>query len=298
MLSGAAALLLLVVGIFAWRQYDERFVKPNEVVLSVGDSDVKLSYYADRLASFVQQNQSSGLSLAILEQSLLSKLEEEELTIQLAQDRGITISEDDISQSIAAELGVPVGGDGSAYDNLYRQRLKATNMSSSNYRRMVKAQVADKRLREQLTNEIGKTGEMITLRTVVLDTEDKARAILDRVNKGEDMGTIAQTESLDLTSRQADGIMQPEPTALLPEPVRTAIEGKGEGQIGDVVQVANNWWVFKLEKRDPAGTYADAQQQQLADQKLTDIIAQKRASTTIDKSLDPSDIDWAVSHAG
>jgi parvulin-like peptidyl-prolyl isomerase len=297
MLSGVVALLVLVVGVFAWRQYDERYAKPNEVVLSVADSDVKLSYYADRLASFVQANQSSGLSLALLEQSLLTKLEEEELTIQLAQDRGISINDDDISQSIAAELGVPVGGDGSAYDNLYRQRLKATNMSSANYRRMVKAQVADKRIREQLANDVGKTGEMITLRTVVLDTEDKAKAILDRVNRAKTWA-IAQTESLDLTSRQSDGIMQPEPTALLPEALQTAIEGKSEGQIGDVVQIANNWWVFKLEKRDSAGTYADAQQQQLADQKFTDLIAQKRASTTIDKSLDPSDIDWAVSHAG
>lgn len=296
-LGSASLLLVLVFGILAVNLYRGRWVRPNEVVLSVDGHDVKLRYYSDRLLPFLQQNASSGLSQSLLEQSLLTKLEDEQLTELMAADRGITISDDDIDAAIAEELGVPVGGDGSAFDNLYRQRLKAVAMSDGNYRRLVRADVADARVKEQLKNDLGETSEMITLRSVVLNSEERAKEIQARINAGEDLGTLAQAESLDLTSRQVDGVMQPEPAKLLPESIRTAVEGKAEGTLLGPIQVDTNWWVFRVEKRDPAAVLTDAQKTQLVQLEFDRLLAEKRAAVRIERNLDAGDVRWARDHA-
>lgn len=296
-LGAASVLLLLVVGVLGYNFYRERWLRPNEVVLQVGSQDVKLSYYADRLPGWFEQNASGGLSQSLLEQQLLNKLEDEELTVLMAEDRGISISSDDIDSAIAGDLGVPVGGDGSSFDNLYRQQLKTLNMSNSNYRRLVRAQVADRLIKEQLAKDIGDTGELITLRTVVLNSEERAKEIAGRINGGEDMGAIAQTESLDLQSRTSDGVMQPEPAALIPEAIRKAVEGKGEGILVEPVLVENNWWVLRVEKRDPAGTLTAGQKDQLAQAEFTKVLEEKRSKTKRERSLDPGDIRWAIEHA-
>ncbi len=296
-LGGASLLAVLVIGILLVNFYRGRWVRPNEAVLSIDGQEVTLKYYADRLLPFLQENASSGLSAALLEQSLLTKLEDETLTELMAKDRGITISDDDLDAAIAEDLGVPVGGDGSAFDNLYRQRLKEVGMSDGNYRRLIRAGVADKRIKAELTRDVGESSALVTLRTVVLNSEESAKTIRARIANGEDMGTLAQTESLDLTSRQSDGVMQPEPVTLLPESLRTAIDGKGEGAVLDPVQVDRNWWVLKVEKRDPAGVLSDAQKTQLVQVEFDRLLAEKRKNASIDRNLDAGDIRWAEDHA-
>lgn len=295
-LGFAGALLLLVAGLGAWSWYNERYVRPNDTILTVADTDVSLRYYTDRLRPWLEQNATSGISASLLEQQLLVKLEDEQLMILVAEDRGITITDDDITAAIAEDLGVEVGGDGSPFDNLYRQRLKSVAMSEGNYRRLVRAQVANDRVKEQVIADIGDTGEFVTLRTVVLDSEEKATEIRGRIAAGEDMGTIAQTESLDLTSRQVDGLMVPDPPGLMPDAIRTAIEGKPEGEIFDPVQVGDNWWVFKIEKREPSSPYSDTNKSQLADIELERMLDEKRAATEIRRSLGADDIAWAEEH--
>lgn len=297
-LGSASLLLVLVFGILTVNFYRGRWVRPNEVVLSVEGQDVKLRYYADRLLPFLQENISGGLSQSLLEQSLLTKLEDEQLTELMAKDRGISISDGDINAAVAADLGVPVGGDGSAFDNLYRERLKTVGMSDGNYRRLIRADVADTRVKEQLTKDLGETSEMITLRSVVLNSEEKAKEIQARINGGEDLGTLAQAESLDLTSRQVDGVMQPEPAKLLPESLRTATEGKAEGTLLGPVQVGSNWWVFKVEKRDPAAVLTDVQKAQLVQLEFDRLLGEKRKGVKIERHLDAGDIRWARDHAG
>ncbi len=297
-LGAIGALLLVVVGWIAYREIDDRFLRPNSVILTVGDEEVTLGYFSDRLLGFAQTNQSTTIALA--EQALLTKLREEALEIELAKDRGITISEEEITQEIAAGLSVPIGGIGSSFDTLYRQKLKTEKMSDSNYRRLTKAAVADKKLIASFRAELGDGTPTVTLRTVVSSTKDAADVIVKRIQAGDNMGTLAQTESTDLQSRGQDGIMQPEPPGLLPKNVQDAIKGKQQGaEVLGPIEVEGKFWVVRIEKIDPAGVLSDAQKGQLAQAKLDEALQAKRESlgARISQSLDSSDIKWAEKHA-
>lgn len=295
----SGGLLFIVLALLGNRCYEDRIGRPNSVVLAVGGQEYTLSYYADRLVQFLQAQSGTGVSAALAEQALLSKIEEEALTLEVAKDRGITISDDDVTQGIAKALGVPVGGSGSSFDTLYRQRLKTLKMSDGNYRSLTRAEVANDRLLDSFKLEVGGTGEMVTLRTILASSKESADAIVGRLKANEDFGTIAQTESADLESRQRDGLMQPEPPLLFPKEVRAVIEGKPAGlDVLGPIELQGRFWVFRLEKRDPSGEYSEVQKSQLAQSRLDDAISASRSSVKITRSLDDSDITWAEKEAG
>ena len=306
-LGAALALLLVVAGLVGYHEYDYRILTPRHTVLSVGNQDVKLSYYTDRLYSYAQadqaaqaQAQSGGsTNIALLEQQLLGTLETEAVTVQLAKDKGIDLSDDAITKEIADELGVPVGGSGSSFDTLYRAKLHSSKMSDSSYRRMAEATLANKRLLDNFKNDLGGTGEGITIRSVVVASEDEAKAAVAAINGGADMGTLAQTTSIDDTSKSNDGIMTPVPTELLPQAIQDAIKDKPQGgTLLGPTQVQTNWWVFKIEKRDPSYAYSDADKTQLSQIRLDAAIKEKRAATNIKRNLTTDDVDWALKNAG
>ena len=157
-----------------------------------------------RLGPFITSNPSIGTSIA--PQALLGKLEDEAFALALIAERGIVITDDDVTAAIATELGVAEGGSGSAFDNAYRARLTSTGISDGNYRRLTEAAEADRLLREAIRTEIGETGETVMLRIVVVDTQDEADDVVARINAGEDMGSIAQIESIHVQSRVEDGL--------------------------------------------------------------------------------------------
>jgi parvulin-like peptidyl-prolyl isomerase len=295
--GGAVVLLLAVLGAIAYRVYDDKIGRPNSVVLTVGNEKFTLGYFTDRLYQFAQANQSSSTTAGILEQDLLNKLQEEALTEKLAAEKGITISENDITKSIADSLGVPPGGSGSSFDTLYRQRLATLKISDSNYRKLTRASVANDKLLALAKKDVGNSGEQFVIRSAVVDSKDKAEAVLQQVKGGADLGSIAQTESVDLTGRGQDGLMDAQPLSLLPDAVQPLVKDAKAGDLLGPVQVDSNWWVFRIEKRQTAN-YTDDQKNSLAQNMLDKWIADERAKTTIKPSLSSSDSSWAISHAG
>jgi len=298
-LGGALALLVFVVGWLAYRIYDDNIQLPNSAVLTVGSESYSLRYYTERLSKFIKDtssSQTSGSNIGISEQQLLSKLEDEALTVQLAKANGITITNDDINAAIGTDVGLPQGGAPATFDKLYRQMLSTNHMSDSSYRKLSTAFVANQKLVDLFASQAGDTGELVTLRAVVVDTQDAANALLPRIAGGEDMGTIAQTTSLD-DSKSSDGLMTAQPPSLLPQPVQDAISGKQAGtDVLGPIAVDTQYWVIRIEKRDPNGTLTSDMKQQLGQKKLDDTLNESRLQTKIVRSLGTTDIKWAEAH--
>ncbi|GBD24145.1 Foldase protein PrsA 1 [bacterium HR29] len=289
----AASLLLLVIAIFAWQWYRENVAMPRATVLTVGDRKVSLAYFADRLPQFMVANGNRDTGIAV--QGLLGKLEEEELTILLARELGLEPTDEEVTQSIAESLGVPVGGRGSSFDRLYRQDLRITGFSDATYRRVAAARLANQRLLERYQEEVGTEGELLTLRVIAVDDEAKANELKVRIEAGEDMGSLAQRESTDQASRQQDGLLDPQPLALLPEAVRQAVGEAAPGTLVGPLAVNDSYWLVRLERRE-RGTYTDVQRRDLAQQRLDEALAELRSRTVVRRELSSEETDWALRH--
>jgi hypothetical protein len=290
-LSSVGVLLLLVLGLIVYEWYDENVGKPNKTILQVDDQEFSLEYFTERIVPFATEN--PRLSRGFLEPALLTKLEEEAVTIAEAERRGIDTSDDAVTQYIAEELGVAPGGAGTPFDTLYRQRLRETGLSNSDYRQLSRAALAESAILEQITEELGDTGPKIEMRVVVLGTEADANEVVERIEGGEDMGTIAQTDSSDIESRQQDGLLTLTPPELFPESVRTAMEGQEPGTLLGPVLVQSQWWVFRVERVEEESTYTDTDKEQLAESRLAALLSELRSAANITRSLSDSDIEWA-----
>lgn len=294
-LGGALVLLVFVVGWVAYRLYDQNIGRPNTVILTVGGDEITLSYYSERLYKFARENGTDS-NLGIAEQSLLHKLEDETLTVQLAKEKGVTVSDDDITQAIGKDIGLPQGGTPLSFDNLLRAYLKDNNLTADGYRRLVRAFVSDLKLADAFAAEVPDTGELVVVRAVVVGSKEAADAIRLRIGKGEDMGTIAQSESLD-ASKSRDGLLDAQPPSLLAAEIQAAIKDQQPGAVLAPVEIDRQFWVINLEKRDANGKYDEETKHKVGDKKLEDALKAQRQKTKIVRSLSASDITWAEEHA-
>lgn len=289
-LGGALALLLAVIGLFAYRIYEEQVLQPRKVILRVAGEEFKLDYYADRLGEFARGN--SGVSAGLLEQSLFQKLEEEGLGNAVAREQGITVSDDDVKKEIALELGSDAGTP--AYDRLLRARLKQTGYKLGTYERVTEAKLYNQRLTDKLRENVGEIGESILVRSVATNTREEADGVQVRVRNGENMGTIAQRESIDLTTRQQDGLLEAQPAGLFDPRIRDHIQNAEAGQLLAPLQLDDRWVVLRVENRDNQFKLSEEQRTKLARQELDKQVAAARDRIKVKRDLDSDDLEWAL----
>ena len=294
-ISAAAALLAIVVMLAAASVYHDRWGHGREVILRVGTEEFTLNYFADRYFDYATSSPTGAVTIDI---GLMGQLEREGILLLLARERGVDLSDAAIDRQIAADLGIVVGGDGTTFDRAVRNELRTSQMSLATYRRKEEARAAETGLRASLREEVGTRGELLTLRVVVLSTKDAADNVRQRILAGENMGTIAQTESIDLVSKAEDGLREPTPPDLLEAVIKEALAGKGTGEtVGPVPVNDSEYWVIRVEARD-TGDYSDIQASDLAGIRLDQVVAAKRATTTIRRSADAGDLTWASEKAG
>jgi len=97
-----------------------------------------------------------------------------------------------------------------------------------------------------------------TLRVIVVDTAEKARLILTRLNGGEEFIAVAQAESIDPTGN-AGGLLGRVTLATLPPVLKDALVGVAPGQLSPVVQVPTGFAILKVvDDTDPANINMNA----------------------------------------
>ena len=291
----ALAALLLVAGLLAFNWFDQSVARPRKAVLQVGEESFSLSYYAARLPGFSREGEGAGGLLVT--QELLGQLEREGLANALAAERGLAPSEAETLDVIAASLGVAWSADrGSPFDERYRQELRDSGLGDADYRRRAAAREAGRRLLEALRAEVPARGELLALRVVALADADAAGAVRERVAGGEDIGAIAQTESLDEDSRQQDGVLRA-PPALLPAPLREALDGAAEGDLVGPVEDGGRFWVARLDGREADAVHTEAHLDGLAGLRLEEALAEARGRIAIERDFSTDDARWAIDEA-
>ena len=91
-------------------------------------------------------------------------------------------------------------------------------------------------------------------------------------------------------------MLDPQPVALLPESIRSALAAVKDGEIVGPVDADGNFWVLKVENRDAQGILSTTNIRQLAQLKLDNAIKELKTTTNTKRSLDSSDTKWAESH--
>jgi len=167
---------------------------------------------------------------AATRQQVLNAMIETLLLEQAATAAGIAVTDDELNAIVQADVEA-VGG-----QEVFRVRLESNHMTEKEYRDKVRAGLLAQRVQIQVPQEIPASVEHVHARHILVAAQEEAQAILAQLREGADFAALAQTYSLDVSTRDRGGDLGFFPRGLLLTPeVEEAAFALAPGQISDVV---------------------------------------------------------------
>ena len=149
---------------------------------------------------------------------------------QAAAAAGVTVTDEQLDDFIQADIQA-VGG-----REAFEARLVSNNITAEGYREQVRTNLVAQRVQTQIPAEIPDTLEHVHARHILVATQEEAETILAQLRDGADFGTLAQTYSLDVSTRDRGGDLGFFPRGLLLAPeLEEAAFALAPAQISDVV---------------------------------------------------------------
>ena len=162
--------------------------------------EAELARYIGADPSRPDPNSAAGKQLAAqLSGVALDALIERALIEQEAQRLGVTVSDKDIDDEIKALIQLRGGRDA------YQAWLKSSRMSEDDARDLARADLIMAALRDRIVSQLPRTAEYVHAWHIVLATRAEAERVLAQAQRGTGFATLAQTYSIDASTRPAGG---------------------------------------------------------------------------------------------
>jgi hypothetical protein len=228
---------------------------PVPLAARVNGQPITLSAYQAELARYLStlptpldpNNERDRQTLAQLQEAALEALIEQALIEQEAARLNITVSE----AQIATELGIVKAQTGG--EEKFRAWLLATGQSESDVRAQLRLELLTAALRDQVLSTLPHTAEYVRAYHIVLATEREARQVLARLQNGAQFTALAQSLSLDASTRPAGGDLgwfTRESDAILWPEVEEAAFRLQVGETSDVVPSPIGYHIIRVIGRE------------------------------------------------
>lgn len=197
------------------------------------DYERQVAQYQDALAA-------SGVDIASPEgqerlrqmrAQILEWMIEQVLIEQAAAGMGITVSDEEV-QAAVAQLVQDAGS-----QEEFQKRLEQSGMTLQDLQIQLRAELLRARVLEHVQATVPERAEQVHARHILVDTRERAEALLGQIGAGADFAQLARTYSQDESTRDAGGDLGwfPRGVLLAPEVEEMAFSLQA-GQVGPVVQ--------------------------------------------------------------
>jgi parvulin-like peptidyl-prolyl isomerase len=222
------------------------------------------------LISFYQQQlEQLQIALSAVDESAVEELIEDELIAEKSQEAGIAVAADEIDRAITDDLlriaspapQEPITGTEvlptptpipqKDLDDLYDLVLESLGVSDREFRAITGRSLLRSKVQELLASEVSTTGLVANVQLIQTDTEEQARAALERIEGGEDFAIVAQEVSTDTLSAEAGGdlgwVTPGQLASRYGEELEKRVFGSHDGQTTVVASNDNVFVVMVLE---------------------------------------------------
>jgi len=205
---------------------------------------------------------------------------QEELIRQAAAAQGIEVSSDEIDRAIeerfgyyreqptpspsptttitsttevtATEQATPMSR--ADFEEAYAENLAAfkesAGMTEADYREMVRTQLLTEQMQEFVGAHAPTSELQIQARHILVETEEEANAVLERLEQGEDFATVAMEVSTDTGSAEEGGELGWFPKGVMDPAFEDAAFSLDVGELSGVVESSYGFHIILVEERD------------------------------------------------
>ncbi|MBI1880489.1 MAG: peptidylprolyl isomerase, partial [Chloroflexi bacterium] len=167
-----------------------------------------------------------------------------------------------------------------SYTNWLQTLADITGLDETQYRHIIEVSVLRDKLQKAIGDEVPRVAEHAHARHILVETEDEAKQVIERLKKGEDFAALAQELSKDTGSGAEGGDLGFVPQGRFVKSVDDAVSTLPIGQISDPIQSDFGWHVIEVLERDERElSPGDYQQKQRS--AYTDWLQEARAAADV-----------------
>ena len=254
----------------------------------------------------IQQLQNSQTSLAT---DVLDSMIDDELVRQEANKRGITVTADELEEEIEQQFGyernpptptpVPITAtleitvtptpttapmtldEFQSNYNQYVVALRKNDVSETTFRRLFESNLYSTKLQEALAAEVPLTAEQVHARHILVETEDEAKQVVERLQAGEDFAALAKELSQDTSNNEEGGDLGWFPRGQMVTEFEEAAFVLQPGETSAPVQTSYGYHIINMIERDANRPLDEAMLEQKKSTALDDWLAEQRQSEAV-----------------
>ena len=201
---------------------------------------------------------------------------------QAAAARGIAISDDVMQQRIQNDI--EAGGGQEKFD----EWLQMNGMSMEEYEQMMRSTILTEEVIRQLGTEVPDSMAQVHLRQILVATESEAKDLLSQLEAGADFESLAETHSLDESSRAAGGDrgFVPLGASILPPEMEVVVKDLASGEIAGPIASSYGYYIVQVVEIEQARALSAEMRQGLTQDSFVDWIQSQRSEARIERFVD------------
>lgn len=246
---------------------------------------------------------------------------DEELIRQGAEEAGITVSREEVDRRIEELFGynleqptpaassptdtitstteltptvTPTPMTRARFEELYADNLEnikeETGISEAEYKKLIELQMLREQMEESVGQQVPTSDVHIHASHILLDTEERAQEVLERLQQGEDFSVVATEVSTDTLTADLGGDLGWLPRGEMDEAFDEVAFNLPVGEISDVVETPRGFHIILVDERNE-DRELDAE---ILEQRRTEAfdvwLSDLRAEATIEKSWSPDKV--------
>lgn len=274
---------------------------------------------------YTQQIQQLQFAQSLLPEQTLDQMIDEVLVRREATKRGITVTSDEVDQEINKTFGdqptpvpqptstpqpgatpapsaprAPTTTPGPSPTPMPTQDIQANvsnimllyGFTRDEFRSIIEYQAIYRKLQDSMGAEVPTTAEEVHARHILVDTEDKAKAILVRLKAGEKFEDIAKAESTDDGTKNTGGDLGWFPKGkMVPEFDAVAFQ-LPINQFSDPVKTTYGYHIIQVLEKDPNRPLTADELAQAKSEAVTNWLSQARTAPEIKRNLTDDEKQW------
>lgn len=270
--------------------------------------------YVDQL---IQQAQSQLLSLDtfVLEQAI-----DRALIRQGAEQEGIVVTPSEIQAEVEGQFGfvrnpptptpTPVLTDTqalaetptptvapmtleefqNAYEGYLRTLKQVAGLSETDYKKLVEAELLQRKLEAVLQARVPTTAEQVHARHILVQNEEMARLVLNRLKAGDDFAAVAKEFSQDPSTKDQGGDLGWFPRGRMVAEFEEVAFSLPVGELSKPVKTRYGYHIIRVEERDPNRPLDETALEEARAQALDNWLQEQRAAAQIQRMLTPDKV--------
>lgn len=270
--------------------------------------------YVDQL---IQQAQSQLLSLDtfVLEQAI-----DRALIRQGAEQEGIVVTPSEIQAEVEGQFGfvrnpptptpTPVLTDTqalaetptptvapmtleefqNAYEGYLRTLKQVAGLSETDYKKLVEAELLQRKLEAVLQARVPTTAEQVHARHILVQNEEMARLVLNRLKAGDDFAAVAKEFSQDPSTKDQGGDLGWFPRGRMVAEFEEVAFSLPVGELSEPVKTRYGYHIIQVEERDPNRPLDETALEEARAQALDNWLQEQRAAAQIQRMLTPDKV--------